>query len=186
MSGANGPLAVADIDATLAHRADQALLGALLDYGAMVLRGRRQASGTGPQESGGPDRQLAGADAWLSPATGRRRGASHPGAAADGHGRLAPGTQRLARALAPIAKRLRDPVAAERLGSEAVAGVVSPNGKTGKVTAADLQDLVLAGSPGCCTSRGRPGGPAEPVPCCVKRLCSAHGSPGPAGDRAMG
>ena len=117
----------------------------LLVYGAMVLEVQRPAPGTQPLEGGDPGRRLAGADAWLSSATSRGRGATQPGATGDGRGRLAPGTQRLARALAPIAKRLRDPVAAERLGSEAVAGVVLPHGKTGKVTAADLQDLVLAG-----------------------------------------
>jgi len=72
----------------------------LLAYGAMIVEARRQAAGDEPQDSG-PDAQLAGADVWLSSATGK----------AGDRERLAPGTQRLARALAPIAKRLRVPVA---------------------------------------------------------------------------
>jgi hypothetical protein len=119
--------------------------GHLLAYGAMVLQGRRP-SGTQPHESGGPARQLAGADAWLSSATGRHARGRAPGTGPPGgERRLAPGVQRLARALAPIVQRLRDQAAPGRGHGEMGDGVVLAHGKTGNVTAAGLQELVLAG-----------------------------------------
>ena len=121
----------------------------LLAYGAMVAEARRQGAGNQPQASAGPDGQLAGAEAWLASAAGRRRragarGARRPGAS-DDRGGLAPGTQRLARALAPAAKRLRGQVTAGRGGGGPDAGVVLAREGTGNVTGAALQELALAG-----------------------------------------
>jgi hypothetical protein len=119
----------------------------LLAYGAMVLEGRQRPLQEEPRGSGGPDRQLAGADLWLSSATGRHhraRGGGQRGPA-DGRGRLALGTVRLARALAPALGQLRDQVTAGRGGGGIGDGVVLATRGTGAVTAADLQELVLAG-----------------------------------------
>jgi len=115
-------------------------------YGAMVLQARRAAEG-GAQEGAGPGRQLAGAASWLSSVTGRRRSRAREGGQPDEGGRLAPGTERLARALGPVVARLRGELAAEG-GRRAVAGPVLSKGftRTGQAfTAQDLQDLVLAG-----------------------------------------
>jgi hypothetical protein len=124
--------------------------GHLLLYGVMVLQSRQQAMASRSQEHGSPDAQLTGADLWLSSAAGGRRSGKrsggHPAAHADGGDRLAAETERLARALAPAMRRVRERGSSQGGAGRTGGGTVLANGADGGAfRGADVQELVLAG-----------------------------------------
>lgn len=109
-------------------------------YGAMVMQDQRRAGAPQPgsRDSGGPDGQLAGADSWLSSATDWR-------SAAAGGWAPEPGTRRLARAMAPVVRRLREQGATQPAEGRTGGGSVLPDGDgSGALRGGDLQELVLA------------------------------------------